>query len=106
MPRLTNRTSRSIFALSLPFLSLALVACEDGPNQTYNPVPAAAADNFNNGHTDAAVDPGQAGFLVDAGGTNKVVLCNGETKLNTWRAAFKKPILPPRQAAGLDVAGG
>ena len=103
MPRLKNR---SIFALSLPLLSFALVACEDGPNQTYNPVPAGASGIFNNGNTDAAVDPGRAGFQVDAGGTNKVVLCDGPTKQKTWAGAFQKPILPPRQAAGLDVAGG
>src|SRR5689334_20240877 len=97
---------RSIFALSFPLFALTLVGCEDGPNQTFSPVPGSAAGIFNNASTDGSVDPGTKGFGEDGGGTNLVVLCDGPTKQKTWAAAFKKPIRPPQEAAGLDLAGG
>ncbi len=104
---------RSIFAVSLSLLSSFAIAsatsgCEDGPNQTYTPAPPGAGSLLNNGDTPGNVDPTKANFLEpEAGtGTNKQILCDGPTKQKTWAAAFKKPIVPPRGAGGLDLAGG
>ncbi len=101
--------------VSLPVLSsflavaaLGLTACEDGPNQTYNPAPPGAGDLLNNGNTPGTFDPTKAGFeLPDAAaGTNKQILCDGPTTQKTWAAAFEKPIVPPHSAGGIDIAGG
>ena len=100
---------RSIFAFSVSVLASSfLLACEDGPAQTYSPAPAGAGDLLNNGNTPGSVDPTQAGFnLPDASsGTNKQVLCDGPTTQKTWSNAFQQPIVPPRSAGGLDIAGG
>ena len=73
---------RSIFALSIMAGSLALVACEDGPTQVFSPAPPGAGNNFNNGNTDAAYDPGATqGFGQDGGGgATKQDLCPGDVK--------------------------
>src|SRR5580700_838818 len=63
---------RSIYALSLALSTFALVACEDGPDQTFTPSPAGAANYLNNGNTDASVGSATAGFVVDSGGGTKV----------------------------------
>jgi hypothetical protein len=97
---------RSIFALSVA--SFALFACEDGPNQTYSPAAAGAAGRFNNGNTPPTVDPTKGSFApADGGnGTNQAQICDAKKQHDTWAAAFKKPITPPRFVALLDIAGG
>src|SRR5512133_3234563 len=98
---------RSIFAVSLSVLSFGLMACEDGPNQTYSPLGPGAGELINNGDNPGSVDPTKGAFVDPSqAGTNRQVLCDGPTKQKTWALAFKKPVLPPRSAAGLDLAGG
>ena len=96
---------RSITALSL-FASLALVACEDGPAQTYNPSPNGAGDKWNNGGTPAATDQAKQNFDVQGGGTNKQELCDAPTKAATWKKMVKQPIIPPTTGGGINISGG
>jgi hypothetical protein len=95
---------RSLIALSV-ISSLGLVACEDGPAQPYNPSPNGAGDKWNDGQSPPAADPATQGFGVQGGGTNKQEICNGPTKAMTWAKMVAAPILPPRKAAQLDMAG-
>jgi hypothetical protein len=46
------------------------------------------------------------GFDTTVTGTNKQEICDGPTKKARWEAAFAKPVVPPRQGAGIDLAGG
>ena len=69
--------------------SFALMACEDGPNQVYQPLPAGAGGIINNGGTDASADPGSAKFDASFGGTSASEICNGPQKHLAWSKAFE-----------------
>ncbi len=96
---------RSITALSL-FASLALVACEDGPAQTYNPSPGGAGDKWNNGGTAGNPDNAKQGYDVIVAGTNANELCDAPTKAARWKKMVKEPIVPPTTGGGIDISGG
>lgn len=98
------------FALSaLSVLSLGvLVGCEDGPNQTYEPAPDGAASRQNDGDAKGAADNAKQGFNEssnNSAGTNAQVLCTAAEKQKRASIMIKQPIIPPRFAGGLDLAG-
>lgn len=98
---------RSTLILSVLFSSVALVACEDGPNQTFTPAPPNAANLWNNSNADASVSGATQGFSgTSIGGTNAEVICTGDQEAKRWATMVKEPVVPPRYAAGLDMAGG
>jgi hypothetical protein len=88
------------------FAVLPLCACEDGPKQIYQPAPSGAGDVWNNGNSPSSVGTSGAGFGTQGGGTNRQEICNGAQKAARWAAMVREPIVPPRKAAGLDMAGG
>jgi len=103
---------RSIFILSAlsAFSSFALLACEDGPNQTFTPAPANAANLWNNSGADASVFGAAQGYGAGASsggaGTNAEVICTGAQEAKRWATMVREPLVPPRYVAGLDLAGG
>jgi hypothetical protein len=99
---------RSIFVLAAAAVSsFALLGCEDGPNQTYTPSPAGAATNWNNSGAPGATSGAQQGFGGGSiGGNNAEVICTGSEKAKRWATMVKEPVVPPRYAGGLDMAGG
>ncbi len=97
---------RSITALTL-FSSLALVACEDGPSQTYSASPNGAGGAWNDGKTPASTDPNaKQGYLSAAGGTNLIELCDAPKKAARWKKMVNEPIIPPTTGGGLNISGG
>ena len=77
---------RSILGL-LAFSSFVLVACEDGPNQTFSPAAPGSGDVWNNGNSDAAVGTGTQGFALDGGGgNNKQLICTN------WRPPWSRSL--------------
>ncbi len=90
----------------VPLACVALLACEDGPTQIYNPSPPGAGDHWNDGRTPGSVDTAKQPFVTDVGGQNQMEICPGPQKAARWAQMVKEPILPPRQAAGIDLAGG
>lgn len=100
---------RRSVATTVLFASVAVAAagflagCEDGPNQTYSP---ATGTLFNNGQTDASVNPGT--YPLDAGyaGTTALNVCTQDLERARWAKMLTEPIQPPRYFAGIDMAGG
>jgi hypothetical protein len=82
-----------------------LVACEDGPTQTYTPEPPGAANLINDGQTPPAVNNATAPFTVASSGTNLQVICNAQKLQTTWAKMVQQPIVPPTKVADLDMAG-
>lgn len=92
--------------VALTILScFGLVACEDGPNQTFTPAPPNAA-NSNDGQTPPYVDPTPQGFGVQGGGNNQMQICTGSQEAARWKIMDTLPIVPPTGGAGLDMSGG
>jgi hypothetical protein len=85
--------------------TLSLLACEDGPNQTYLSAPPGAANTWNDGKGDAAVVSGTQGFDAGYPTTNATALCSTDFKRERWAWMLTQPIKPPRFYAGLDMAG-
>ncbi|HEX8789569.1 MAG TPA: hypothetical protein VF765_01360 [Polyangiaceae bacterium] len=89
-----------------------LTACEDGPNQTYNPAPNGAGNVWNGpgsaGLPEGGTYSGNGSQQYDAsfGGQNANVTCTADQAKAIWHNAFQQPILPPGIAGGLDIAGG
>lgn len=102
---------RSPYAIESGIICLmacfALTAgCEDGPSDSYHPVPARASRTWNDSHpSDFADDAGQD-FVVSTAGTNKNDLCTPDQLKAARSKYFGAPIRPPGIAAGLDIAGG
>jgi hypothetical protein len=91
--------------IPLVFSPLALCACEDGPNQVFNPARPGAGDVFNNSDAGASVDPSNGSFAsAGGGGSNANELCSGEKKHTTWANMVRQPITP-FVVAGIDGRG-
>ena len=96
---------RSITALAL-FSSLALVACEDGPAQTFQPQPPGSQATGGAQGT-AQVDPAsKQGFNATVGGVSRTDICPADVKAARWKKMVKEPIMPPSIGGGLDISGG
>jgi hypothetical protein len=96
-----------LVALTLSF-SWAMVGCEDGPDQPFQPASDNAASNWNNGVAGGYSDPSKQGYSQDGSasvGTNKQEICNAETKAARWKVLVKKPLEPPRKGGNIDLAG-
>jgi hypothetical protein len=85
---------------------LALIGCEDGPHQIYNPSPEGAGGAWNDGQGGNVADPSKAGYGDQYGGKSKQEICTADVRKKRWEEAFRKDIVPPRMVAGLDLAGG
>lgn len=85
----------------------AVVGCEDNPDGLYKKAPAGAGDRWNNGRTPAIFDPNAINGLSDSfNSSSRQELCSGAEKAERWKAMVRKPIIPPRKIAGIDLAGG
>ncbi len=93
---------RSVFFLT-PLIPLAVAACEDGPNQTFQP---ATGTLFNNGDTPASVSDASAPLTATFGGSTKTQICNGQELQQQWGAMDQSVIAPVRFMAGLDLDNG
>lgn len=87
-------------------LLLSLTGCEDGPAQTFRPAPVGAGDRWNNGSSIPFVDNAYAEFIGPNGPPVPPTVCSPERKAIRWAALTQMPLSPPRQAAGVDLAGG
>ena len=93
---------RSVFLLT-PLIPLALAACEDGPDQTFQPATGTA---WNNGDTPATVSDAGDPLTTTFGGSNKTQICAGPELQQQWGAMIAQPIAPARYMAGLDLDNG
>jgi hypothetical protein len=84
-------------------MSLGLMACEDGPNQTYSP---ATGTLFNSGGTLGVTDDASAPLDGSYSAQSKAEICGGQQLQEEWSKMVQAPIAPPRFYAGLDLAGG
>ena len=96
---------RLTMAVGAAVSSLALMGCEDGPNQTYSPSPAGAGDLLNNGNTGPSFDPVRADFDASYPGRSRQEICSAEEKQKIWAKMLNAPIEPPRRYGQLDMAG-
>ena len=78
---------------------LGLVACEDGPTQTYSAAPPGAGSKQNDGQTPPVVDPGMQGFTQQSGGNNAMQICTGSQEAAKWATMVTLPI-QPRDSSG------
>jgi hypothetical protein len=92
--------------LPLALSGLALVGCEDGPQQTFSPAPANAASIYNNSPDASTSDPGSQQFDASSGGNNAVNICTPAQQTAQWSKAFLEPIVPPFQVGGMDLSVG
>ena len=85
----------------------AVVGCEDGPNQTYQPAPDGAGRRWNDGRTGGISDDGGTqGFVTDQNaGANAQELCSGPKRAARWSKMVTEPIVPPGRVAGVDGFG-
>ena len=93
---------RSVYFLT-PLIPLALVACEDGPNQTFAP---ATGTLFNNGDTPAAVTDAGDPLNSTFGASTATQICSGGVLQQQWQAMISQPLAPVRFMAGLDLDNG
>jgi hypothetical protein len=91
--------------LSVAMLSTVVVACEDGPTQTFAPAPAGAGDVWNNGDTPAVVDDASTSLDASYGGTSKTEICSGTELQQQWARMVEQPLRPPYKMAGVDISG-
>ncbi len=99
--------SRLAHATVVVVASFALMACEDGPNQTYSPAPGGAGNTWN-GNQDSGswADPASKDFTQRQTGQNKQELCTGAEKAKMWAWALQQDIIPPTGTGALDLSGG
>jgi hypothetical protein len=95
-------------ALVAALLTSVFTACEDGPKQNFVAAPPGAQNQWNDGKTAPTIDTGVSqGFVQPTNtGTNAMEICNAQEKMMAWSHAFTQPIIPPRKAGGVDLAGG
>ena len=93
---------RSVFFRTL-FLPFAFLACEDGPNQTFQP---ATGTLFNSGDSPASVSDASAPLTATFGGTTKTQICSGGELQQQWGAMDAQPLAGVRFMAGLDLDDG
>lgn len=91
--------------VALVLSCVGLIACEDGPTQTYTPA-GPNAPQENNGNTPGVTDPGMQGFQTQGGGTNIMEICNAPTLAATTKKLVQQPLKPPRYVGLIDMAGG
>ncbi len=102
-----SRISAARIATLLTACAALVMACEDGPTQTFTVAPTGAASQWNDGKTPPVVDNSATqGFQTDfAGGSNKQEICTGEQRAKRWAAMMKEPIVPAFAAAGVVGVG-
>jgi len=99
---------RVVHVLRLAFLtslSSLLVACEDGPTQTFNPLPGGGSGLINNGKSAPSTDPAVHAALDSRfPGRSLQEICPADEKKQRWSEMLRQPIIPPRKYAGIDMA--
>jgi hypothetical protein len=97
---MTKHWNRALAALA--GMAMA-VGCDDGPTQTFAPLPAGAVAP-NKADAGAYVDiiPQQK-LGASTAGSNALVLCTPEKLRKTWEGALQQPIVPIRGMAGIDA---
>ena len=104
---LASVSNRLALATVAAFSSFALLACEDGPNQTYSPAPGGAGGHQNGTQNEgSSIDPASKDFSQHSSGTNKQELCDAPTKAKVWANMVNQPVVPPSAAGGIDLSGG
>ena len=120
---------RRLSVVSAAVLGCTILACQDGPNQTYTPPPAAAQWNDGRGFpTDGGVPtvpPGTAtavqlpdggwysqapyalpdGGAISSGGNNANEICTQQQIAAINPVLNTAPIVPPNSSANLNLAG-
>ncbi len=83
-----------------------LLACEDGPTQTFTPVSGNgdSQDGNPNAPGTPATTPGN--FNTQGGGQNQMVICDAATEAKIWKSMVQAPMKPPRNIGLIDLAGG
>lgn len=81
-------------------------ACEDGPKDTYKPLPAGAGQLINAGDPQAYVDPATKSFQEDTSGTNVQNICTPSERRAALSLAFRDPIIPAKGTATVDLTAG
>jgi hypothetical protein len=100
-----TRRLRRRFALCAAGLGASgLVACEDGPSQTFQPAPPGAATRVNDGTPRPVVDPSIGDYDASFPSHSRQEICSAAQKQQRWAAMLDAPIEPPRRYAGLDMA--
>jgi len=95
---------RAISVVSIALLSSLLLACEDGPTQTFSPLPAGGDKTINNGQSAPSYDPVTAPQDASFPGKSLQEICSAEEKKVRWGDMLRQPLTPPRKYAGLDMA--
>jgi hypothetical protein len=98
-----ERSMRRSVIFQTLLIPLAVAACEDGPNQTFQP---AAGTLFNNGNTPAAVNDAGDPLSSTFGGSTKTQICSGDELQKQWGAMDSQAIAPVRYIAGIDLDDG
>lgn len=75
--------------------SAFLVACEDGPTQTYSGAPNGAGGLWNDGKNPGGSDTANQGYGGDVGGQNVAEICNAPKRKMVWSSLFNADIVPP-----------
>jgi hypothetical protein len=88
---------------SLAMLTLGgtLVACEDGPNQTYSPSAPGAGNYWNNGNPDASVGTATGQYDANFGQLTPLQLCTSDQQRIAWANMLTQPMVPGDSNDGL-----
>ena len=94
---------RSVSFLT-PLIPLVLIACEDGPAQTFTPATGTLCEQRQ--HLPASVTDAGDPFTTTFGGTNALQICSGSELQKQWGEMIQQPIAPARFMAGVDLDNG
>ena len=95
---------RKVCLFLAPVVVVAAIGCEDGPAQPFQPSPAGAGNNWNNGGTAPVNQAGSQSFTNSYPTTGKTQVCSTDLRRQRWGWMLQQPIAPPRLYAGLDIA--
>src|SRR5437016_5996754 len=102
-PRRSDMTRYACCVLAV-FASVSILACEDGPTQTYRPV------SVDHGAPDVPpgapyVAPGRQPYRMPLPPNDSHDVCTPDERALKWNWMLKQPIVLPNRGAGIDLAG-
>jgi len=95
---------RVAHVIPLTLFASLVMACEDGPTQTFNPLPAGGDKAINNGNSNPSFDPVKAPQNASFPGKSLQEICSADEKKLRWADMLRQPVAPPRKYAGIDMA--
>ncbi len=100
-------TRNWLFLTALVACCVGAPACEDNPDGIYKRAPAGAGSYWNDSRSPGVFDPNaKNGFTDSYGARSRQEICSGPEKAKKWAQMVKQDIVPLRNIAGLDLAGG